>query len=455
MASSRSSIRADAVAPVERAVAQWAAALPAGSDPVAIALSGGRDSVVLLDAAAAALLERGRRAIAFHVHHGLQDAADAWPAFCAAAAAERGIDYAQRRVSVVRARRGSLEASARDARYAALRELAHEAGARTIALAHHQDDQAETLLLQLGRGAGPPGLAAMPARHTDDAGVTWCRPLLGLPRAALASYAAARQLRWVDDPSNADARHRRNAVRAFVAPAFAAALPGYPATLARAASHQADAAHLIDELAAQDARAAGYDAVGGTIASATLATLAEPRARNLLRWFLDARGLPPPSAARLDAMLRQLAHARVDATIALAHAGAVVGRHRGRVVVHGRAPGDYHASWHGEAAIALPHGELRFEPVDGGGVAAARIAAGLAIRPRHGGERLQLASGQARRALKSLLREAALPPWERDALPLVVCGEALVAVPGIGVDVAWRAAPGQAGWLPIWRALAP
>lgn len=411
--------------------------------------------MVLLDAAAAALRARGRRAIAFHVHHGLQEAADAWPAFCAAAASERGVDYAERHVSVARTRRGSLEASARDARYAALRALARDAGASTIALAHHQDDQAETLLLQLGRGAGPAGLAAMPEETTDADGLTWCRPLLRLPRAAVAAYAAAKGLRWIDDPSNADVRLRRNAVRARVAPAFAAALPGYPATLARAASHQADAALLIDELAAQDAHAAGYDAIDGTLAAAALAALTPPRARNLLRWFLRARGLPPPPAARLDAMLQQLAHARADATIAVAHAGAIVGRHRGRVAVHGCAPGDYHAPWRGETAVALPHGELRFEPADGAGVAARRIEAGLAIRPRHGGERLQLAPGRARRALKSLLREAALPPWERDALPLVMCGDALVAVPGIGIDVAWRAQPGQAGWVPVWCARPP
>ena len=455
MASSRSSTPADPTAPVERAVAHWVAALPAGSEPVAIALSGGRDSMVLLDAAARALREHGRRVFAFHVHHGLQAAADDWPAFCASAAAERGVDYAERRVTIARAPRASLEAAARDARYAALRALARDAGACAIALAHHQDDQAETLLLQLGRGAGPAGLAAMPAAQRDDDGFTWWRPLLGLPRASLAAYAGARALRWVDDPSNADVGHRRNAVRTGVAPAIAAALPGYPATLARAASHQADAAELLNDLAAQDADAAGYDAQNGTLPAAPLAALPASRARNLLRWFLRARALPPPSAARLDAMLRQLAHARGDATIALPHAGAVVGRHRGRVVVHGAPPDAYRATWRGEASIALPHGELRFEPAHGAGVDVARIESGLEIRPRQGGERMQLAAGGAHRALKSLLREAALPPWERDALPLVVCGDTLIAVPGVGVDVAWRAAPGQAGLLPVWCALAP
>jgi tRNA(Ile)-lysidine synthase len=233
---------------------------------------------------------------------------------------------------------------------------------------------------------------------------------------------------------------------------LASALPGYPATLARAASHQADAASLLDALATLDARDAGYGAQQPTLAASALVALPSPRARNLLRWYLREQGLTPPPAARLDAMLRQLGGARADATIALPHAGAVVGRHRGLVTVHPPTPPDYRVAWQGEAAITLPHGELRFDPVDGGGVAVAHIAAGLAIRPRQGGERLQLASGRTRRALKAILRESALPTWEREALPLVVAGDVLVAVPGIGVDVAWQAASGCPGRLPVWSA---
>jgi len=449
MASSRSSTRAD---PVERAVAAWLATPLASRGPVAFALSGGRDSMALLDAGARALRERGRDAIAFHVHHGLQAGADAWAAHCARECVSRGIAYAERRVSVPVIPRGSVEASARDARYAALRELARERGVTTIALAHHQDDQAETLLLQLGRGAGPAGLAAMPAEHVDADGLAWCRPLLGVTRAAIAAYAEALALPHVDDPSNADKRWRRNAVRGDVAPAWRAAMPGYPATIARAAEHQADAAALLDALAERDAQDAGYDAAAGSFAAATLVALDDARARNLMRWFLRRHGLPPPSSARLRAMVDQLAHARDDAAIAIAHAGAIVGRHRGRVAVHAPAPPDYAAPWHGEAAVQLPHGELRFETVEGRGVDFVRIGAGLEIRPRRGGERLQLAGDRTRRALKSILRESSLPTWERDALPLIVAGEMLVAVPGIGVDVAWQAGPGRPGRLPVWRA---
>ncbi len=132
------------------------------------------------------------------------------------------------------------------------------------------------------------------------------------------------------------------------------------------------------------------------------------------------------------------------------HAGTVVGRHRGRVFVHAAAPRGYLLPWHGETSVALPHGVLAFEAAEGDGIDAERSAAGLAIRPRRGGERLRLGPDRARRELKSLLCESGLPAWEREALPLVMAGDVLVAVPGIGVDVAWRAPPGRPGLRPVW-----
>jgi len=436
---------------VRRALAAWAASLPEGDGPIGFALSGGRDSMTLLDAGSEVLGAAGRRAIGFHVHHGLQPDADRWAEACARACATRGVAFALSRVVVAPGPRTSLEAAARDARYRALRSLARTHGAGVVALAHHQDDQAETLLLQLGRGAGPAGLAAMPATARDAGGLVWCRPLLALPRADIDAYATLRRLDFVDDPSNAETRLRRNAVRAHLVPTLKAVLPGYPATLARAAAHQADAAALLDALAAIDARAAGCDGTAGTIDAAALASLDAARARNLLRWFLCQRGLPRPPAARLDAMLRQLAHARNDATVEIRHAGAIVGRHRGRVVVHAPPAAAFLHGWRGEPTVALPHGELVFRAVVGAGVDPRHAEAGLAIRPRHGGERLKLERAGARRTLKALLRETGLPPWERDALPLVMAGDALVAVPGLGVDIAWRAPPGATGLVPIWR----
>ena len=313
-------------------------AIPSGALRVAVALSGGRDSMALLDALATLAPELGLTLSALHVHHGLSINADAWAEFCGDECAKRDVPLTVHRAVIRRVAGQSPEAEARTARYAALAA----ADADVVALAHHADDQAETLLLQLLRGAGPHGLAAMPAHRPMRKGPALLRPFLALPRAAIDAYAAARGLAWVDDESNANTGVKRNFIRHDVAPRLAAAFPGYPATLVRAAAHQAEAARLIDELAQYDAQGAIADdpVAGATLDRAALIALAARaphRARNLLRWFLRRHELAAPSAARLAAMLDQLSGAAPDARVRLVHAGAEVGFHRGRIVVHAPA----------------------------------------------------------------------------------------------------------------------
>jgi tRNA(Ile)-lysidine synthase len=417
--------------------------------PLAIGLSGGRDSVVLLDALSSVATARGHPLSAIHVHHGLSANADAWAQFCTSLCASMGVACDVRRVVVDRAPRTSLEAAARDARYRALGEAARARGAAVVALAHHRGDQAETLLLQLLRGAGPHGLAAMPAVREDAAGISWWRPLLGISRAGIDAYARERALAWIEDESNTDARHVRNAVRGTVLPALLAIAPQADATLARAATHQAEAAALLDELAEHDARGA---LEGATLARETLAAIAPHRARNLLRWFLRQQGLPPPSTARLNAMVDQLRGARVDSMIRLAHAGVEIGVHRGRITLHLPRPAQFDIQWSGESQLTLPHGTLVFGHAQGNGIAESRLVdATLRIRSRGGGERFQMATDRPRRALKSILRDSGIPAWERPGLPLVFCGEALAAVPGIGVDASFRTAPAQPGLTVDWH----
>jgi len=419
---------------------------------IAVSLSGGRDSMALLDALAALRAELPVAVSALHVHHGLSPNADAWAAFCVAECARRGVALAQRSVRVERAPGQSLEANARTARFDALRS----AEADVVALAHHADDQAETLLLQLLRGAGPHGLAAMPAARAGRR-PTLVRPLLALPRAALEDYARRHGVRWIEDESNADTGLRRNFLRHEIVPRLAAAFPGYPATLVRAAAHSAEAAQLLDELAALDA---GDGIVTGddgapTLDRALLAALAQrspPRARNLLRWFLRRHDLPPPSTARLAAMLDQFVRAAPDARVRAAHAGVELGIFRGRIVVHAGAVAAYAIAWQGEPALALPHGVLEFAPAVGEGLAASRLrAAAVTVRRREGGERLRLTENAPPRALTRLLYDARIAPWQRASLPLVYCGDELAAVPGIGVDAAHRAAAGAPGIVLRWR----
>lgn len=427
-------------------------AVAAGPCRITVALSGGRDSMALLDALVLLAPELGLTLGALHVHHGLSAHADRWAAFCRDECARRCVPLAVHHAQVRPAAGESLEARARAARYAAY--AASDADA--IALAHHADDQAETLLLQLLRGAGPPGLAAMPRRRSMKGGPTLLRPFLALPRAAIDAYAAARALAWVDDESNANTGVKRNFIRHEIAPLLAAAFPGYPATLVRAAAHQAEAAQLVDELAAIDAGAAlAHDPEAGTTldrsALIALAIRAPHRARNLLRWFLREHDLAAPSTARLAALLDQLVRAAPDARVRVAHAGTEVGFHRGRIVVHARGVAPFAVAWRGEPVLALPHGRLEFVPVLGEGLARAALdTVRVTIRSRGGGERIRLAGDRPRRSLKAILRDAGMPPWQRESLPLVYCGEVLALVPGVGIDTAFRAAPGAPGCRVSW-----
>jgi tRNA(Ile)-lysidine synthase len=410
---------------------------------VAIALSGGIDSIVLLDAAKLLAASHWIVLSAIHVHHGLSPNADRWAEFCAAQCTARSVPLTLRRLRLERQRGRSLEAEARAARYACLTGVDTD----IVALAHHADDQAETVLLQLLRGAGPPGLSAMPSFRPGRPALL--RPFLDHTRAEIAAYAASRQLSWIDDESNADRRLARNALRHEIAPLLAARFPGYPNTLVRAARHQAEAALLLDELAAADGN--GAVSVDG-LERAHLAALPPARARNLLRWFLRAQGLRPPSEAKLADMLRQLVGAAADARTRIRIDELEVGCHRGRIAVHAPAPEAFERVWLGETEVLLPGGVLGFKRAHGVGLATAKLAqARVTLRSRVGGEKIRLASDRPTRALKQLLQEAHVPPWMRQALPLVWCGDELAAVPGLGIALKFQAAPGEPGWSLDWR----
>ncbi len=432
---------------IDAAVAKAFSGHLPGGGPAAVALSGGRDSVVMFDAAARLAAAHNVALSAIHVHHGLSPNAEAWANFCSELCAARGLPLTICRLDIPRPR-ASVEAMARTMRYAAIATAAANAGIAHVLLAHHRDDQAETLLLQLLRGAGPQGLAAMPEAASDDSGIAWLRPLLAVARASIDECARVRDVRWVDDESNASPVHRRNALRLGVVPALEQVFPAWAATLSRAAVHQAGAAELLDDLAVIDAGIACADA---TLDRSALAALSEARAANLLRWFLRSRGLLAPSTARLAAMLAQLRSARPDASVRVLHQGLELGVRQGRIVVHPPPVAPFDIGWSGEGELTLPHGRLAFVRASGAGIDAFKLdGAPVRICSRRGGERFQLAPDRPRRALKSILQEAGVAPWERCGLPLVYCGSELAAVGGIGIDAAFSAAPGHPGVVIDW-----
>jgi len=266
--------------------------------PLAIAYSGGADSTVLLLAAASRWPGQVQ---AIHVHHGLQDAADAFEAHCRATCAGLGVPLQVRRVHARHASGESPEEAARIARYQALARGAREAGLQAVLLGQHADDQVETLLLALSRGAGLPGLAAMPPVFQRE-GMVFVRPLLALGAQAIREWLGEQAIAVVEDPSNADTAFTRNRIRHLLLPALEQCFPQYRETFARSARHAAQAQELLETVAAED-----LARMGGTPAITALQVLPRSRQANVLRhWLRQAHGASA-SAAQLGELLDQVA----------------------------------------------------------------------------------------------------------------------------------------------------
>lgn len=380
---------------------------------MAVGLSGGLDSVVLLHLLHALAPRFGYRLSAIHVNHGLSPNAGDWQRFCSAFCLDIGVPFRAIRVKVKRKQSG-LEAAAREARRAAFMKAAADA----IALGHHLDDQAETVLFNLLRGTGLAGASGMPAQGRLGRKLL-LRPLLAVPRSAIRAYAAEHRLGWIEDESNADESLTRNFIRRRVGPLLEAKFPRWRENLARAARHFAGA---------------------------------ELDARTMLRAYLKGKGLRAPSEAKLLEMLKQLG-AR---SAAVDHDGVVFRRYRERLFTEKKKPLAVFKprTWNGEARLALPAlgGELRFRRVRGQGIRSALLKKNsFQIRLRSGGERLRTDALRPSRTLKNLFQEAGVPPWERERLPLLFCGADLVWAPGLGVDAKFLSAGGESAILPAWR----
>lgn len=420
---------------------------------VCAAFSGGLDSTVLLDLLARHRERLGYSLVALHVHHGLSAHADEWARHCERFAAALGVPLRVERVRIDRDDPSGIEAAARSARHA----VYARAGADFVVLAHHRDDQAETVLLQALRGTGIKGLAAMgEARTLGKAGASGgpvlLRPLLDVPRAALVGYGRARELAWVEDESNALTAFDRNFLRHEVLPLVAQRFPQFRESLARLARHAGAAANIVADLADEDMRRVA-DEEG--LAADSLGALGPARGANVLRHFLAAHDLAMPGEARLADILRQLVSARDDARVLILHGGRAIVRHRGRIVIAAAPRGmrKWDVAWKGEREVVLGEGrgEVRFGEAKGEGIAVARVATGRwHFAPRAGGERIRLWPDGPTRTLKNLLQEGRVPAWHRDRLPLLFEGDRLVWVPGIGICADYLAAPGQRGLEPRW-----
>lgn len=417
-----------------------------------VALSGGIDSVVLLHLVHRIAPALGAQVDALHVNHGISPNANDWQRFCASLCDALGVPLAYHRVTVPRAGARGLEAAARAARY----RVFEAADTDWIVLAHHRDDQAETVLHNLLRGAGVRGAAAMPqARSLGEGRPGLLRPLLAASRAEIEAYAQEHGLAWVRDESNEDEAYARNFLRGDVLPRLNRRFPGASGALARAAERFGEAECLLEEIGAADLSAARR---GNALAVEALACLSPVRAANLLRYWLRACGLAMPDAVVTQEVLRQALRAAPDRQVQIALGAGSLRRFAGalHLVAADPLPPPPERYWGGEPEIQWGAGRIMFGACTGEGVAAAALArAPVRLRPRSGGETMQLASRGRHRSLKNLFQENAVPPWQRAAMPLLWCGDDVVWVPGVGVAAPYRCPAGESGWLPRWESAVP
>ena len=399
-----------------------------------VALSGGVDSTVLLDAAARVLGPGAAgRLAAVHVNHGLHPDARAWEDHCREAAARYAIALVVRRVEVgAAAGGGGIEAAARAARLDAFADAVPSGD--SLLLAHHRDDQAETALLRILRGAGPAGMAAM-RPEVIVRGLRLVRPLLAVPRTGVLSYARERGLDWIEDPANLDPAHDRNHLRHRVLPALAERWPDAGAVLARLAARAGETASMLDALAEADLAAAPGTA-RGTLSVAAIAALPPHRAANALRaWLVARHRIAPPPRRWLGVVVAEVAGAGPDRRPEAARGGIWVRRYRKDLHTgRDRAPPRLPAStpWRLDAGpLDLPHGRLAAVRVEGEGLAAVRLPPVVEVRFRYGGERCRPHPRAVTKPLKDLFQELGIPPWERGEQPLVYAGGRLAAAPGL------------------------
>jgi tRNA(Ile)-lysidine synthase len=407
----------------------------AGSNaPLLVGFSGGLDSTVLLHLLAATPAIRARGLEAVHVHHDLHPAADDWAEHCAAVCRHLGVPLEVMRVRVDRDAGYGREAAARAARHGAFAEALPAGG--ILALAHHRRDQAETFLLRGLRGSGVGGLAAIPTWRAFAGGWLW-RPLLDQPRERLLGHARGQGLQWIEDPANEDESLDRNFLRHRVLPLLRERWPQAEAALARSAALCGEADALLageDRRALEEARRED-----DTLSLPALRALDPARRGRALRLWIDALELPPLPAEGVARIEADLLHARPDGSAAFAWSGAVVRAWRQRLhagVPRPPLPPGWQAGWDGLQPLRLPDGSSLF-------LADAAMSAGMeqvratfpgfeipmSVHARRGGERIRLPGRSHSHALKHVLQEAGIPPWERTRLPLLsnVAGEVQAA----------------------------
>jgi tRNA(Ile)-lysidine synthase len=412
---------------------------------IAVAFSGGLDSAVLLDLAIKYCSEKSISLFAFHVHHGISPNADTWLDHCKSVCVNSAINFDFAHVNLLDGGHHSIEARARTARYRALGELCIKHRVDVLLTAHHQDDQAETVLLQLLRGSGVAGLSGMDAFNyaanlLGDENLLLARPLLDLTRVELEQFGFEHKISYVNDESNDDHRYARNALRHRVMPILAQISPGYAERIARSASHLQSAHRVLSELSSQDLARAKLD--DGSLLIDQIKNLGNERLVNLLRHWIGELGAQMPTTARLDELHSQLFSAKSDAMVTVAHDGWNIHRYGNRIYADRIVAVDVDVQteqvfrWSGESSIPFPQfgGELHFDYTSFGFDQSWLMTQSLVMHLRRGRERIKLAPNRSTRDMKSHYQTLKIPFWLRQRLPFVSSDSHLLFAAGVGSD---------------------
>ena len=410
-----------------------------------IAFSGGCDSHVLLHAMTLLRSQQPDIEIhAVHINHGLQQQAAQWQEHCQSVCDALEIPLKLISVDARPIKGQSQEEVARDARYTAFEGLIQKDDG--LLLAHHQDDQAETLLLQLFRGAGLKGMAAMPSYAKFSQG--WLgRPLLGFSRAELQTYAEQHALRWINDPSNRDQGFDRNFLRHSIMPVLRERWPSVAATLNRSSTHLAEGAELLQQLAQQDWQ--GLQRTDRRLDVSALRAMDAGRLRNLLRyWLVEECGLRCPDTKHLNRILHEVLPAGPDSNPVVSWAGGEVRRYRGLLYALEPQPTDTQNrawAWDGQQSLSLNNQQLVSHIAEGQGLSLDIRNQPITIRYRQGGEVCKPVGRGHHHRLKKLFQEWGVPPWQRPNIPLIYAGEEIAQVVGYCICEPFQTAARKAG----------
>jgi tRNA(Ile)-lysidine synthase len=410
-----------------------------------VALSGGIDSVVLLHLLHTIKTKHHFTLKATHVHHGLSQNADKWARFCEKLCAKLSAPLDIHYIQLPKKKSLGIEGEARQLRY----EKLFQSKSDLVVLAHHADDQAETFLLQLIRGAGVKGLSSM--AYFDDTKKLW-RPLLKVSRSDIESYAKQHKLKWIEDESNLNIDFDRNFIRSKVLPILKNRFNHIIKVISRSSVHLAEAQNLLDDLAKLDLKSyLKSNKYKYKLQVKTLNKLSHARAKNVLRYWLEMNDQSMPSKDLLDELLRQVLMAKKDSELKI-HLSKdfEIRRYKDEIYIVKKNQNklkNYEIIWKGESEIILPNGQsLTFKKVRGKGINLKFMHdQKLKIRNRQGGEFFKPDSKRPTKRIKQLLQESDLPPWEREFLPLIFIGDELASVPNFGIDIQFQAKSKEVG----------